>query len=74
MGGKKRSCFTGCTAVLGGLIGYLILNSVVDFHAYTQSIVNAASIPRIAFQVILALVILLLMRKAAVNRPKITLW
>ena len=55
-------------AVLGGLIGYFVLSSVVDFHAYIQSIVNTASIPSIAFRVILAIVILLLMRKETPKR------
>jgi hypothetical protein len=45
-------------AVLTGLIGYLLLSSVVDLHAYTQSIVNTASIPSIAFRVGLGSVIL----------------
>src|SRR5919198_687649 len=30
-------------AVLLGLAGYMFLSSAVDFHAYTQSIVNAAA-------------------------------
>ncbi len=50
-------------AVLIGLAGYLFLSSVVDFYAYTQSIVNAASIPSIAFRVILGIVILFLALK-----------
>jgi len=29
-------------AVLYGIVGYLFLSSVVDFHAYTQAIVNTA--------------------------------
>ena len=45
-------------AVLVGLVGYLFLSSVVDFHAYTQSIVNAASIPSIAFRILLGAVII----------------
>ncbi|MDQ3005886.1 MAG: hypothetical protein M3R47_10985 [Chloroflexota bacterium] len=54
-------------AVLGGLIGYLFLSSIVDFFAYTQSIVNAASVPSIAFRIILGIVILWLMRKETRN-------
>jgi hypothetical protein len=50
-------------AVLIGLVVYLVLSSIVDFLAYTQSIVNAAAIPSIAFRVILGIVIFLLMRK-----------
>jgi hypothetical protein len=49
--------------VLTGLIGYLFLSSLVDFFAYTQSIVNTVSIPSIAFRVGLGLVILWLMYK-----------
>lgn len=44
-------------AVLMGLVGYLFLSSVVDFHAYAQSIVNTAAIPSIAFRVVLGCVI-----------------
>ena len=51
------------SAVLTGLIGYLFLSSIVDFLAYTQSIVNTASIPSIAFRIILGAAILWLMRK-----------
>lgn len=47
-------------AVLTGLVGYMFLSSVVDFHAYTRSIVNTASIPSIAFRILLGTVILLL--------------
>jgi hypothetical protein len=47
-------------AVLMGLAIYMFLSSVVDFHAFTQSIVNTASIPSIAFRVLLGTAILLL--------------
>src|SRR5687767_1783113 len=47
-------------AVLIGLTVYMFLSSIVDFHAFTQSIVNTASIPSIAFRVLLGTVILLL--------------
>jgi hypothetical protein len=47
-------------AILIGLAIYMFLSSVVDFHAYTQSIVNTASIPSIAFRVLLGTAILLL--------------
>ena len=40
-------------AVLIGLMIYMFLSSIVDFQAYTQSIVNAASVPSMAFQVII---------------------
>jgi hypothetical protein len=54
-------------AVLVGLAGYMFLSSVVDFHAYTQSIVNVASIPSIAFRILLGTVILWLMRKEMIR-------
>ena len=47
-------------AVLIGLTTYMLLSSIVDFHAFTQSIVNTASIPSIAFRVLLGIAILLL--------------
>ena len=47
-------------AVLIGLTIYMFLSSIVDFHAFTQSIVNTASIPGIAFRVLLGIAILLL--------------
>jgi len=55
-------------AVLMGLAGYLFLSSVVDFHAYIQSIVNTASIPSIAFRILLGTAILLLMLKETTKR------
>ncbi len=45
-------------AVLMGLVLYMFLSSIVDFLAYTQSIVNAASIPSMAFRVLLGIAIL----------------
>jgi len=50
-------------AVLIGLVVYMFLSSIVDFQAYTQSIVNAASIPSIALRVLLGITILLLALK-----------
>jgi hypothetical protein len=50
-------------AVLIGLAIYMFLSSVVDFHAYTQSIVNTASIPSIGFRVLLGTAILWLALK-----------
>ena len=50
-------------AVLMGVAGYMFLSSVVDFHAYTQSIVNTASIPSIALRILLGTVIILLVLK-----------
>ena len=47
-------------AVLYGIVGYLFLSSIVDFHAYTQSLVSTASIPSIALRILLGFVILLL--------------
>ncbi len=40
-------------AVLSGLAIYMFLSSVVDFLAYTQSIVNTASIPSIMLRIVL---------------------
>jgi hypothetical protein len=54
--------------VLTGLVGYLFLSSVVDFSAYTQSIVNRASIPSIAFRILLGTAILLLVLKETPKR------
>ena len=50
-------------AVLYGIVGYLFLSSIVDFHAYTQSLVNTASIPSMAFRILLGFVILFLIQK-----------
>ncbi len=50
-------------AVLMGLVGYTFLSSLVDFHAYTQSIVNTTALPSIAFRTLLGVVILLLVRR-----------
>jgi hypothetical protein len=47
-------------AVLIGLAVYMFLSSVVDLHAYTKSIVDTASIPSIAFRVLLGTAILLI--------------
>jgi hypothetical protein len=46
-------------AVLIGLMIYMFLSSIVDFQAYTQSVVNGASIPSIAFRLVLGAAILL---------------
>jgi hypothetical protein len=45
-------------AVLGGLVIYMFLSSVVDFLAYGQSIVNAASIPSIGLRMLLGGIVL----------------
>jgi hypothetical protein len=50
-------------AMIIGLIGYLILSCVVDFYAYSQSIVNSTSIPSIAVRLLLAGVIAWLIRQ-----------
>ncbi len=50
-------------AVLIGLVVYMFLSSIVDFQAYIQSIVNAASIPSIALRVLLGITILWLALK-----------
>ena len=50
-------------AVLVGLAIYMFLSSIVDFHAFTRSIVSAASIPSIAFRVLLGTAILWLALK-----------
>ena len=55
-------------AVLYGIVGYLFLSSVVDFHAYTQSIVNMASIPSIVLRILLGIAILFLIQKETVKR------
>jgi len=47
-------------AVLMGLVVYMFLSSGVDFLAYTQSIVNGASIPSMAFRILFGVAILLL--------------
>jgi hypothetical protein len=47
-------------AVLIGLTVYMFLSSIVDCHAFTQSIDNTASIPSIAFRMLLGPAILLL--------------
>lgn len=46
-----------------GLVTYLFASSLVDFYAYTQSLVNPVSLPSIAVRVILGIVILWLMWK-----------
>jgi len=55
-------------AVLYGIVGYLFLSSVVDFHAYTQSIVNMASIPTIVLRILLGIAILFLIQKETAKR------
>ncbi len=55
-------------AVITGLVSYVFLGSVVDFYAYTQSIVNTASIPSIAFRILLGAAILVLVRKETTNK------
>ncbi len=45
-------------AVLVGIVIYMFLSSIVDLHAYTQSIVNVASLPSIAFRLALGALIL----------------
>jgi len=47
-------------AVLIGLVVYMFLSSIVDFQAYTRSIVNSASIPSMAFRILLGIAILFL--------------
>jgi hypothetical protein len=61
-------------AVLIGLMIYMFLSSIVDFQAYTQSIVNAASVLSMAFRLLLGIAILLLvlkdMAKSKFNHPR----
>jgi hypothetical protein len=45
-------------AVLLGLAIYMFLSSIVDYYAFTQSLVNNASIPSMAFRVLLGITIL----------------
>jgi hypothetical protein len=49
--------------VLYGIVIYMFLSSLVDFHAYTQALVNTASIPSIALRILLGVVILCVMKK-----------
>ncbi|MEP7136267.1 MAG: hypothetical protein ABI904_15170 [Chloroflexota bacterium] len=44
-------------AVLSGLAIYMFLSSAVDFLAYTQAIVNAASIPSITLRILIGCLI-----------------
>jgi hypothetical protein len=55
-------------AVLTGLLGYLFLSSLVDLYAYIHLIVNAASLPSIAFRILLGSIILWLVRKETTER------
>lgn len=50
-------------AAVLGLVTYLFVSSLVDFHAYTQALVNPISLPSIALRVILGIVILWLVWK-----------
>jgi len=50
-------------ALLAGFVAYMYLSSLVDFHAYTPSIDNAASLPSIAFRILPGTILLLLMFK-----------
>lgn len=51
-------------AVLFGIALYLVLSSAVDLLAYTQSLVNGASIPSMLLRTLLGLVVLRLIPKA----------
>jgi hypothetical protein len=55
-------------AVLIGLVVYMFLSSMVDLQAYTQSIVNSASIPSIAFRIFLGIAILVLSMGATARK------
>jgi len=55
-------------AVLTGLVGYLFLSSLVDLYTYIHSIVNTASIPSIAFRILLGAAILWLVHREKVKR------
>lgn len=48
-------------SVLMGLAIYMFLSSAVDLHAYLNNIVGFASVPSIAFRILLSGVILLLL-------------
>jgi hypothetical protein len=50
-------------AVLIGLVVYMFLSSIVDFQAYTRSIVNGASIPSMVFRILLGIAILFIALK-----------
>ena len=50
-------------AVLLGLASYMLLSVAVDFQAFTQSIVNTASIPSMAFRILLGSGLLMLAAK-----------
>jgi hypothetical protein len=64
---RRQTASPVAYAMIIGLIGYLLLSSVVDFYAYTQSIVNGTSIPSIAFRLLLAGVIAFLARRQRQN-------
>jgi hypothetical protein len=50
-------------AVAAGLVGYLVLSAVVDFHAYLQALVSFAAVPSIVLRLGLGAAIGLLMRR-----------
>lgn len=50
-------------AVLFGIALYLVLSSIVDLWAYTQSLVNTVSIPSMLLRTLLGLLVLVLMSK-----------
>lgn len=55
----------GC---LWGLAGYMFLSSAVDLHAYMNGLVNAASMPSIAFRLLLGGVLVWLIPRGS-NEP-----
>jgi hypothetical protein len=67
--GRTSIALPASRAVLMGLVVYLTLSSLVDFYACRQSIVNTASIPSIAFRILLGSAILwLVLREKAKTR------
>lgn len=54
---RKRNYNLLFQNVIYGLIIYLILSSLVDFHAYLKGIVNEISIPSIIIRIILGIVL-----------------
>lgn len=52
-------------SALFGIAVYMFLSSAVDFHAFTQRIVNSMSVPSIIFRVLLGVTILWLIMRGA---------
>ena len=55
---RKRDPISLYPSVIGGLAIYMFLSSLVDLHAFLRHIVNSASIPSIAFRILLGVMLL----------------